>query len=362
MTIVSNGNYVSSRLCCMRNENITKLPVSRGKNAAFIACSLAFAVFSGNMAYAEDAISTLDGIKAAKWGKNIEITIGEDSFRYVSQGLPNHEMPDQYVVPKGNNQPPFGKDDDTQFEVVNTKDFVQETPIDVTITMHPVYSEKPTQTDLGMIGVIISGARLFNDYENPQRTVVAIDDQHRIGNAAFLDDCNAHPLQSGHGYHYHGVPECIKNAGAAGHHSPIIGVLLDGFPVYGKKGPDGKIMTNQDLDECSGHMGPTPEFPKGIYHYHLTSDKAPYSIDCYHGDVSKVTFERGDPPGGGQGGPPGGPPDFAAIAKKLGISEDKLMEALGPPPPNLEDTAAKLGISVDTLRDALGPPPPPPGQ
>jgi YHYH protein len=161
-------------------------------------------------------------------------------------------------------------------------------------------------------------------------------------------------LQSGHGYHYHGVPECIKNAGASGQHSPIIGVLFDGFPVYGKKGPGGKAMTNENLDECSGHMGPTPDFPKGIYHYHLTSDKAPYSIDCYHGDVSNVKFEsRGSQPGG----PPGSPPDFAAIAEKLGISEQALMEALGPPPPNFEAAAKKLGISVDTWREAMPPPP-----
>jgi hypothetical protein len=302
---------------------------------------------------AQDAVSTRAGVEAAKWGKNIEITIGEDSFRYASKGLPNHEMPDQYVVPKGNNQPPFGTDDDSDFEVLNTKDFVKETPIDVTITMSPVYSDRVTQTDLGMIGVIISGSRLFNDYENPQRTVVAIDDQRRIGSAAFLDDCNAHPLQSGHGYHYHGVPECIMHAGAKGEHSPIVGVLLDGFPVYGQKGENGVEMTNETLDECSGHIGPTPEFPQGIYHYHLTSDKAPYSIDCYHGDVSKADFERRQQPGGGNGGPP----DLTEAAQTLGVSKEALMDALGPPPPDFEAAAKKLGVSVEKLRAALPPPP-----
>jgi hypothetical protein len=328
--------------------------------ASIIAC--ASTLHFAGLAVGRDKVSTLAGVKAAQWGKNIEITIGNSLFRYQSKGLPNHKMPDQYVVPKGNNQPPFAKDEDSEFAVVNTSEFVKETPIDVTITLNPVYSEKVTQTELGMIGVIISGSRLFNDYENPERTFVAIDDQHRIGNAAFLDDCNAHPLQSGHGYHYHGVPECIRNAGAAGNHSPIVGVLMDGFPVYGKKGENGKVMANSTLDECSGHMGPTPEFPEGIYHYHLTSDKAPYSIDCYHGDVSQVKFERRGPPaqvGGGDGGAPGGPPDFAAIAEKLSVSEQALMEALGPPPPDFEAAAKKLGISIDKLRAAM---PPPPGQ
>lgn len=312
-----------------------------GRNIA-IAGALAVASLMGTTALAEEAVSTLAGVNAAKWSKDIKLTISKDSFHYVSSGLPNHPLPEQYLVPKGQAQP-F-----TEFEIKDTRDFVKATPVDVTITLHPVYSERTTPTDLGMIGVIISGSRLFNDYENPQRTIVAIDDQHRQGNAAFLDECNAHPLQNGHGYHYHGVPLCIMNAGDKGYHSPMIGVLLDGFPVYGQKGPEGKNMTNEDLDECSGHNGPTPEFPKGIYHYHLTTDKAPYSIDCYHGDVSNVTFERG------------GPPDLAAVAKELGVSEQDLMEALGPPPPDFEKAAAKLGINADKLRAAM--PPPPPGQ
>jgi YHYH protein len=319
------------------------------KYRTLIANFLVWSLSTIATAIASDSVSTQTAIETANWGKNIQITLGNGSFRFVSEGLPNHELPEQFLVPKGDNQPPFGSDDDSAFDIVNTKDFMQTTPVDVTITTQPKYSEKVTQTELGMIGVIISGARLFNDYENPQRTVVAIDDQHRIGNAAFLDDCNAHPLQTGHSYHYHGVPECIKNAGAAGQHSPIIGVLFDGFPVYGKKGPAGKEMTNEDLDECSGHVGPTPEFAQGIYHYHLTSDKAPYSIDCYHGDVSNVKFEGGEKNGG--------PPDLAAVAQKLDISEQALMEALGPPPPNFAAAAKKLGISVEKLREAMPPPP-----
>ena len=39
-------------------------------------------------------------------------------------------------------------------------------PIDVTIPLAPVYTETVTQAPLGMIGVMISGAPLFNDCEN----------------------------------------------------------------------------------------------------------------------------------------------------------------------------------------------------
>lgn len=44
-------------------------------------------------------------------------------------------------------------------------------------------------------------------------------------------------------------------------------------------------LTNADFDECGGHVGVTPEFPDGIFHYHLTANEAPYSVDCYHGEA-----------------------------------------------------------------------------
>ena len=68
-------------------------------------------------------------------------------------------------------------------------------------------------------------------------------------------------------------------------------------------------------------------------------------------------------------------PDFKAAAAKLGVSEQKLKDALGVPanPPNLGDrnqrpprpdfkaAAAKLGVTEQQLKDALGVPPHPPG-
>ena len=64
----------------------------------------------------------------------------------------------------------------------------------------------------------------------------------------------------------------------AGRYSTIIGVLLDGFSMYGSKGEGGVMLINADLDECSGHVGVTPEFPKGVCHYQLTEGASPYSV------------------------------------------------------------------------------------
>lgn len=301
--------------------------------------------FGAQTLHAEDVISTAEAVKAAHWADNVQISETGDNFRYVSDGLPNHPLAKAYLVPIGHEQP--FKD----FEIKQSDSFVKASPIDVTITLKPVYSETATPTQLGMIGVMISGARLFNDYENPERSIVAMDDQHIKDGAGFLDTCNGHPLQQGNDYHYHASPPCVtKTVDSDGTHSQMIGVLRDGFPVYGPQGAAGKIVTNADLDQCSGHVEPTPEFPQGIYHYHLTTAQAPYSIDCYHGVVSAEDEEAGRMPR----------PDFGAIAAKLGVSQHALMDALSDQrPPDFAAAAKTLGISEDALRAAMPPPPQP---
>jgi hypothetical protein len=277
--------------------------VSRG-----IAVSIVLGGFLALVACVAQTTTTFDttaGIKAAKWGSNVTIEKSEKTFRYKSDGFPNHELSTKFLIPKDISSQPFKDNALTDFNVVLTSEYLTKNPIDVTLTLNPSYASQMQQTGLGQIGFIISGARLFNDYENMERSVVALDDNisfkfDSIGHdhAAFVDDCNGHPLQDGSNYHYHGIPKCIvSKIDVVGEHSRVIGVLRDGFLVYGNKGDKGVPVTNADLDECSGHVGPTPEFANGIYHYHLTDDKAPYSIDCYKGTVDASTGGQG--PGGG---------------------------------------------------------------
>ena len=233
---------------------------------------------------------TTAGVESAQWGDNVSITIGDGEFRFESDGIPNHELPDQFLVPQeGSFSPPVGEDEVT---AVDTSVAVVATTVDQTITLNPIYSDATTDTNLGIIGVTISGAQLFNDYEDPDRSFVAVDDNFSIDGIFFVDSCNGHPLAlaadgTGQGtYHYHGIPYCITDSiDADGEHSSILGFLLDGFPFYGPQDEGGATITSDDLDECSGHVGPTPEFPDGIYHYHLTADRSPYTVDCYHGEV-----------------------------------------------------------------------------
>ena len=221
------------------------------------------------------------------------------------------------------------------------------------ISLTPEYSETTTNTDFGLIGLIISGAALFNPYEGGGG--VALDGNFDLNGVFFIDACNGHPQNQG-AYHYHGVPYCITDViDVAGDHSTMIGVLLDGFPIYGPQDNGGDAPT--DLDECHGHVGSTPEFPDGIYHYHLIESDE-YSVPCYHGVVAASAGGLGDgaaAPADGQG--TDGGPDFEAAAAELGVTAAALQAALREPPPDLAAAAAQLGVTEEALEQALGPPP-----
>ena len=219
------------------------------------------------------------------------------------------------------------------------------------------------------IGVAINGVALSNSFTPTINTVyidVSGDSTSKIwnnetsnllndivnGENIYYPDAISGGLQfstcGGHNnstqYNYHQISHCLTKALSSydiAHtyifyetnknsmiHSPIIGWLLDGFPVYGPIGYkynydssggvtcatdiSGNMITvfkkssyidngidtslkyihnnqqssyhgykynasyaqNDDhgiyLDHCNGIFGPTPEFPNGIYHYHMT--------------------------------------------------------------------------------------------
>jgi YHYH protein len=230
--------------------------------------------------------NTKEAVANAKWADTVTITFDDAdmTFRFQSNGIPSHGFAEKYLIPKDVSSQPFADNTPDEFTVVKSAEFFKESEVDTTITTRPTYFEEVKETSLGRIGVAITGAQIFNDYEDFERTITALDDNVIHDHVPFVDDCNGHTLVDGTDYHYHGIPACITDeVDAPGLHSTMISVLEDGFPVYSNQGEGGVEMKNADLDECSGHSGPTPEFSQGIYHYHLTSDEAPYMIDCYHG-------------------------------------------------------------------------------
>jgi hypothetical protein len=130
----------------------------------------------------------------------------------------------------------------------------------------------PSDTPLGPIGVAVNGVAFFNQYAAGRSPLDA--------EILSFDRFNGHPQQQGM-YHYHLEPLWLTAKGS----SRLLGVLLDGFPVYGTRDMNGS--TPADLDVCHGHTSATPEFPSGIYHYHVTAD-SPYIAGCFHGRAGRV--------------------------------------------------------------------------
>ncbi len=230
--------------------------------------------------------STADGLMLASWGDNVSVTFADGTIRYVSDGVPNHDRQAEYAVPTAGARVPDAS------SAVAAADPTVAQSYDFTITTTPMLADEPTSTSLGTIGVMISGAALFNPYEGDGSTVATASNFTVRNDAgqevAFLDTCNGHPTPTGT-YHYHALPTCITAVvDEEGGPSHILGVAFDGFPIYGDRALDGTQLTADDLDECSGITSATPEYPDGIYHYVLldTADSTS-SIRCFSGVVDE---------------------------------------------------------------------------
>ena len=104
-----------------------------------------------------------------------------------------------------------------------------------------------------MIGLTISGVPIFGNFAAPG------DDIYR--ESMTFDRCGAHPENTGN-YHYHAEPYAISY-----NDSNFVGVMRDGFPIYGRLDKDGSKPT---VDAYGGHTGTTPDSPgTPVYHYHV---------------------------------------------------------------------------------------------
>ena len=111
------------------------------------------------------------------------------------------------------------------------------------------------------------------------------------------DGCSGHPQAAGV-YHYHSLPTCLNTGKSKRKHSKLVGWILDGFPIFGYRGKDGELMTNDDLDVCHGHTHKVKLEGKKrrTYHYHATLEY-PYTIGCYAGTPVALGPPGGAPPG-----------------------------------------------------------------
>ena len=193
----------------------------------------------------------------AKFNTSLQIYVEGNFVVIKSTGIPDHKSP-------------YFQTNDARYEAYNgTNASFNLNPNRIltqtlTFKVPVIPSESPTKpaTPLGPIGVSINGVPIFNQYAGPGTPLT-----NEINS---FDQYNGHPQMTGQ-YHYHVEPKYLTTQKGR---SALLGVLLDGYPVYGPL-ENGVTLTSSSLDAYHGHTSATADFPAGIYHYHITAD-APY--------------------------------------------------------------------------------------
>jgi hypothetical protein len=180
---------------------------------------------------------------------DIYLSDGGTTVTIETTGLPNHE-----TVYWGEGNDLYLDEPD----VALTPSIMSSNNNAVTITIDavPDLTGSTLETQLGTIGIAVSGSSLFNDQEGGGPLDQA---------AASLDWTGAH---IGPGvYHYHLEPKAFSNDD-----ENLVGVLLDGVFIYGRKcNSTGTYPT--DLDSSGGHTSST-QYTDGDeeYHYHIINE------------------------------------------------------------------------------------------
>ena len=265
----------------------------------------------------DPANSLASGYRLAAWAAGMSVTFPTQCTMTIwPSGRPSHAVEGYYLTPA-----PAG----TELGAQGTSRFtrVSAMPLKVTplegpsaqlpmqFNICPTPSPAPTAVNAGAIGVMISGSVLFGAAEIAGHRATTLKDnasfsfkdrQGAFITAHFIDHCNGHPTpaDAGNNYHYHGLSECVtsmvdRKTGP----SHLIGVALDGFPIYGDRDMNGQTVAPHMLDACNGITSPTPEFPQGVYHYVLPSRVKEHnaSMRCYGGAISRRELAIADSKG-----------------------------------------------------------------
>ena len=137
------------------------------------------------------------------------------------------------------------------------------------------------------IGISLSGA-LFQMAYAPDNQ----NNWYDATNALPLDQCWGHPYNAL--YHHHAYAWKCFDQGTPGKQSPIYGFALDGFPITGPRGADGKELTNKDLDACHGKESvlDVPDgaggFTRKLTYHYVMNREFPYAIGCFRGKVNYI--------------------------------------------------------------------------
>ncbi|TXK76841.1 YHYH protein [Mesonia sp. K4-1] len=164
-------------------------------------------------------------------------------------GLPNHE-----TVYWGEGHTLYK--DEPNVQVTPSIMSSNNNEITISVDATPNLTGSTVATELGTVGIAVSGASIFNDQEGGGPLSQA---------AASLDWTGAH---IGPGvYHYHLEPKAFTNDD-----DKLVGILRDGIFIYGRKCNSTSTYPT-DLDASGGHTS-TTQYTEGEeeYHYHIINE------------------------------------------------------------------------------------------
>jgi hypothetical protein len=198
----------------------------------------------------DDGTATLPAAYADFNQANVKVTLSGGNVVIETNGYPDHSSSywrttnPLYVAPTNAAQQAPGKIEDFSGKYT------------LTVKANPTKAATSTATGLGAIGIARSGAMIYNDQEGPNVP---------LANAIVgFDASGAHTGPQS--YHYHLEPKAWSNDD-----NKLIGVMADGFFLYGRRDRDGSYPS--DLDVSGGHTGPTIHNAAGEYHYHIKNER-----------------------------------------------------------------------------------------
>ena len=213
-------------------------------------------------------------------GRSIfKTTISKTQRRFKGNGIPNHKTG---IFPVQEGTPAY-----SWYAAAPAEGYPNAAAIpiaaydlDITVPRNPTYSEQPFCMNSLVTGVVTQTGSVW--HANLAYGSYWVDPIAALP----IDQCWGHPYNKE--YHYHGYSwKCLPNQGGKKTHSPLYGYAMDGFGIYGPRGENGRLLTNNDLDECHGHVGRIKWDGKWqmMYHYHLNNEY-PYGPGCYRGKPS----------------------------------------------------------------------------
>ncbi len=256
--------------------DVTRLPLGDGRVSTTAKRGYVYACHSvaarpGGADHAGDWIhgSSFDLTEKAvvdgrvRWNGKISVSRTSSTLVIRGNGLPRKTLTGRFPIAPSDDAYTYDRNPNT----------ISSQAVSLTLPARPRIASNASCLPMGLIGIAVNGVAIFN----------ALDDSHRDAVAHETQDlCDGHPQMRGI-YHYHSIPDCLSGTTVTSQEK-LVGYALDGFPLLGPRGENGKLLTNKDLDACHGHTSWITVNGKRTrtYHYHATLEY-PYTVGCFRG-------------------------------------------------------------------------------